>query len=274
MLFNSFQYGLFLIIVYLIYWLVLNRNFKIQNLFVLGASYFFYACWDWRFLSLIIISSAVDFFVGRNIFSTKNHRKRIFLLIFSIAVNISILGYFKYANFFIESFAQLLETAGFSTSNRSLYIILPVGISFYTFQTLSYTIDIYKKKIKPTDDIIAFFSFVSFFPQLVAGPIERASNLLPQFLEKRKFNYHRASDGLKQILWGLFKKVVIADTLAGFVDHIFNNWETLPGNILFIGVIYFAFQIYCDFSGYSDIAIGTARLLSFDLMRNFAYPYS
>lgn len=206
-------------------------------------------------------------------FKTPNALKRKLFLIMSLVVNLGLLGFFKYYNFFIDSFIHSFASIGIELSPYTLQVILPVGISFYTFQTLSYTIDVYRKNIEPTKDIVAFFAFVSFFPQLVAGPIERAKNLIPQFTIQRKFDYFKAKDGLKQILWGLFKKVLIADNIGPFVDEIFANSDIYSGSTLLLGIIYFAFQIYCDFSGYSDIAIGTAKLFGFDLMRNFAYPY-
>jgi len=273
MLFNSIDFAIFLPVIFIIYWFVVNKNLALQNLMILIASYVFYGWWDWRFLSLIFISSITDYTIGIGLNKTKSIKKRKLLLSISLLINLGLLGFFKYFNFFIDSFIDLFTTFGFSINARSLNIILPVGISFYTFQTLSYTIDIYRSKIEPTKDIIAFFAFVSFFPQLVAGPIERAANLLPQFKEKRFFEYDKAVDGLRQILWGLFKKIVIADSCAKNVDFIFANYHTLSGSILFLGTIYFAFQIYGDFSGYSDIAIGTARLFGFDIMRNFACPY-
>ena len=224
-------------------------------------------------MTLIIISSFADYFIGLKIYQSNNDNKCKLLLLLSVLINIGFLGYFKYFNFFIDNFTEAFTFFGITISANRLNIILPVGISFYTFQTLSYTIDIYKNKLKPAKDIISFFAFVSFFPQLVAGPIERAINLLPQFYTKRKFSYSSATNGLRQILWGLFKKIVIADNLAVFVNDIFNNSTDYSGSTLLIGGIFFAFQIYCDFSGYSDIAIGTGRLFGFNLMRNFAFPY-
>ncbi len=275
MLFNSFTFALFLPLVFFLYWFGFQKNLKLQNLFLLVSSYIFYGWWDWRFLTLIFISSLVDFFIGGLIFRNKHAGKRKFLLIISLLTNLGILGFFKYYNFFIDSLIAASDQMGIQMNTSTLHIILPVGISFYTFQTLSYAIDVYKKKIKPTSDVVAFFAFVSFFPQLVAGPIERASNLLPQFNLKRSFNNELAKDGLRQILWGLIKKVVVADTLAIQVDQIFNaaNYNSTPGITLFFGAIFFSFQIYCDFSGYSDIAIGVARLFGFRLMRNFAFPF-
>ena len=273
MLFNSLEFGLFLLIVFILYWFVANNNLKIQNCLLLGASYFFYGWWDWRFLLLIIISSFIDYFIGVFLISENLEKRRKRLLVLSIFVNLGLLGFFKYYNFFIDSFTESFTFFGSTINPNRLSIILPVGISFYTFQTLSYTIDVYKKKLKPTRDIISFFAFVSFFPQLVAGPIERATNLLPQFFVKRKFDYSKSVDGLRQILWGFFKKIVIADNCAVYVNDIFENYTIYPSSLLAIGAVLFAFQIYCDFSGYSDIAIGTARLFGFNLMQNFSFPY-
>ena len=273
MLFNSLEFGLFLPIVFILYWFVANNNLKIQNCLLLVASYFFYGWWDWRFLSLIILSSFIDYFIGVFLISENREKRRKLLLLLSIFVNLGLLGFFKYYNFFIDSFTDSFTFFGSTINPNRLSIILPVGISFYTFQTLSYTIDVYKKKLAATKDVISFFAFVSFFPQLVAGPIERATNLLPQFFNKRKFDYSKSVDGLRQILWGFFKKVVIADNCAVYVNNIFENYATYPSSLLLLGVVFFAFQIYCDFSGYSDIAIGTARLFGFNLMQNFAFPY-
>ena len=273
MLFNSLEFLIFFPIVFVLYWFVFQKNKVSRNIFILAVSYFFYGWWDWRFLLLIAFSSTLDFFIGLNIEKSNKQSTKKLLLYASLLVNLGLLGYFKYANFFIDSFSDLLTTIGFQANYSSLQIILPVGISFYTFQTLSYTIDIYRGNLKASKDPIAFFAFVSFFPQLVAGPIERASNLLPQFFESRNFDFEKAKDASRQILWGFFKKMVIADTCARHADFIFNNHDSLPASILILGVIYFAFQIYGDFSGYSDIAIGTARLLGFDLMINFRLPY-
>ncbi len=273
MLFNSIDFALFLPIVFLLYWFVVNRNLREQNLLLLIASYVFYGWWDWRFLSLIVFSSLVDFFIGKSLRNEEKQSKRKLLLWTSIIVNLGFLGFFKYYNFFLENFIDAFKFFGHDIGASSLNIILPVGISFYTFQTLSYTIDVYRKKLEPTSDIIEFAAFVSFFPQLVAGPIERASNLLPQFYKKREFQIHQAIDGLRQILWGLFKKVVIADNCAEYANLMFNSSDAYGGSSLLLGAIFFSFQIYGDFSGYSDIAIGTARLFGFDLMRNFAFPY-
>ncbi|MCB0804354.1 MAG: MBOAT family protein [Bacteroidales bacterium] len=273
MLFNSIDFAVFLPVVFLLYWFVTNKNLKIQNALLLVASYVFYGWWDWRFLSLIVFSSIVDYWVGISIEKTENTAKRKALLTTSILVNIGFLGFFKYFNFFSESFADAFTLLGNSFEPARLNIILPVGISFYTFQTLSYSIDVYKRKLKPTHDPVAFFAFVSFFPQLVAGPIERATNLLPQFYRKRTFEYDKAVDGLKQMLWGFFKKIVIADNCAMFANDFFSNYTEYSGSTLLLGALFFTFQIYGDFSGYSDIAIGTSRLFGFNIMRNFAYPY-
>ena len=274
MLFNSYEFFIFLPIVFFLYWFVFKNNLKFQNTLILLASYVFYSWWDWRFLSLIIISTIIDYLIGLKIYKSNDlHIKRYYLL-FSIIVNLGILGFFKYYNFFIDSWIILLNSVGYYPSSVwTLNVILPVGISFYTFQTMSYSLDIYYNKLKPTRDIISFAAFVSFFPQLVAGPIERASNLIPQILNKRTFKYNNGVQGLRLILWGMFKKVVVADSLSLQVDYCFNNYHTLNGGLLFLGLIYFSFQIYCDFSGYSDIAIGTAKLFGIDLMKNFKYPY-
>ena len=273
MLFNSYQFGFFLPLVFLLYWFVFNRSIKVQNFFLLLAGYIFYGWWDWRFLFLIAFSTLFDFSIGILLEQTINNYKRKWLFATSCVVNIGLLGFFKYFNFFIDNAMLAFEGIGYHISPISLKIILPVGISFYTFQSLSYTTDVFKRKLKPTRDFISFAAFISFFPQLVAGPIERAYNLLPQFHNKRVFDLNLAVKGMRQILWGLFKKIVIADTLGGYVDTIFSNYESLPGSTLMLGAIYFSVQIYCDFSGYSSIAIGTARLFGFKLLQNFNYPY-
>ncbi len=272
MLFNSFEFLLFLPIVFALYWFVF-KNLKIQNLFILAASYFFYAWWDWRFLFLIIFSTIVDYFLGLFLDKQLNISKRKLLLYVSLFVNLGFLGVLKYYNFFIDSFIDAFSFFEITLSVNTLHIILPVGISFYTFQTLSYTIDVYRKKIEPTRDFIAFAAFVTFFPQLVAGPIERATHLLPQFYKKRIFNYENSVTGIRLILWGFFQKIVIADGCAPYVNDIFENFENYSSATLVFGSILFSFQIYGDFAGYSNIAIGVSRLFGFDLMRNFKYPY-
>jgi D-alanyl-lipoteichoic acid acyltransferase DltB (MBOAT superfamily) len=273
MLFNSLDFAIFLPIVFFLYWFVFKKHLKAQNALIVVASYVFYGWWDWRFLSLIAFSTLVDFLVGLRLKNEERQSRRKALLWISILVNLGFLGFFKYYNFFLESFVDAFSLMGYQFKGYSMNIILPVGISFYTFQTLSYTIDVYKRRLEPTKDLISFSAFVSFFPQLVAGPIERATNLLPQFYKKREFDYAKAVDGMRQILWGLFKKVVIADNCAETANLIFNNYQDYNGSTLLIGAIFFAFQIYGDFSGYSDIAIGTARLFGFNLMQNFATPY-
>ncbi len=273
MLFNSIDFAIFLPIVFILYWFATNKNLKLQNLLIVAASYLFYGWWDWRFLSLILFSTIVDYSVGLGLLKQENQTKRKILLWTSILVNLGFLGFFKYYNFFLDNFITAFSFFGTEIKANSLNIILPVGISFYTFQTLSYSIDVYKRKLEPTKDFIAFSAFVSFFPQLVAGPIERATHLLPQFYKKRTFDYSKAVDGMRQILWGLFKKIVIADNCAEYANLIFNNSADYSGSTLVLGALFFTFQIYCDFSGYSDIAIGTSRLFGFDLMRNFNFPY-
>ncbi|PNQ72101.1 membrane-bound O-acyltransferase family protein [Hanstruepera neustonica] len=273
MLFNSLDFAVFLPIVFVLYWFVFKTSLKLQNLLIVLASYVFYGWWDWRFLSLILFSSVLDYVIGIYISQTTLPSKRKALLFTSVFFNIGLLGFFKYYNFFVDSFVSSFSFFGWTIQPNTLNIILPVGISFYTFQTLSYSIDIYRNKLQPTRNFIGFAAFVSFFPQLVAGPIERATHLLPQFYNKRLFNYHKAVDGLRQILWGMFKKVVIADNCARYVNMIFDDYTSYSGSTLFLGVFLFAFQIYGDFSGYSDIAIGTARLFGFELKQNFAFPY-
>ena len=273
MLFNSVDFAIFLPIVFILYWFVTNRNIKLQNFLIINASYLFYGWWDWRFLSLILFSSLVDYFVGLGLLKQENKIKRKVLLWTSIIVNIGILGFFKYYNFFIDNFTTAFSFFGTEIKANSLNVILPVGISFYTFQTMSYSIDVYKRKLEPTKDFFAFSAFVCFFPQLVAGPIERATHLLPQFYKKRTFDYSKAVDGMRQILWGLFKKIVIADNCATYANLIFDNSTVYSGSTLVLGALFFTFQIYGDFSGYSDIAIGTSRLFGFDLKRNFNFPY-
>lgn len=273
MLFNSLDFAVFLPIVFFLYWFVFKDNLKSQNILILVASYFFYGWWDWRFLALIAFSTLVDYIVGIQLDKNENPNTRKGLLALSLLVNIGFLGFFKYYNFFLHNFITAFTFMGMPVKTNTLNIILPVGISFYTFQTISYSIDIYRKKLRATKDFVAFSAFVSFFPQLVAGPIERASNLLPQFFKERKFDYIQATDGLRQILWGLFKKVVIADNCAEIANTIFNNSSDYEGSTLLLGAVFFTFQIYGDFSGYSDIAIGTSRLFGFGLKQNFAFPY-
>jgi len=273
MLFNSISFGIFLPIVFFLYWFGTRGSLRLQNVLLLVSSYFFYACWDYRFLFLLVFSTLLDYFTGIKIHEAKNMASRRFWLWLSITVNLGFLGVFKYYNFFAHSFAEGLSLLGMKVNPGTLNVILPVGISFYTFHGLSYVIDLYKDRIKPERNFIDYSVFVSFFPLLVAGPIERATHLLPQILKKREFNYAKAIDGLRQILWGLFKKIVIADNCAEFANDIFNHSGDHTGSTLVLGALFFTFQIYCDFSGYSDIALGTARLFGIDLLRNFAFPY-
>lgn len=271
MLFNSLEFIIFLVIVFLIYW-KLDR--KKQNLFILIASYVFYGWWNWRFLFLIFASSSISFFFGKKIHNASNEFRRKLYLISSIVISLSILGFFKYFNFFTESLGNLfLHMGAEPISITTLNIILPIGISFYTFKEISYAIDIYWRKISAADNFIEFLAFVSFFPQLVAGPIDRAQNFLVQFKQERIFDLKDSVDGCRQILWGFFKKIFIADTLAVAVNNTYSNLYSVSGNQLLIAAVLFAFQLYCDFSGYSDIAIGTAKLFGFKLMGNFNYPY-
>ncbi len=273
MYFNSVSFFIFLISVFLFYWFAVRKSQKTGNAILLAASYIFYGWWDWRFLILIIISSTTDYLIGKQLFKQALETKRKQLLFISIFINIGMLFFFKYFNFFIDSFETLLGFSSNQNQWNALNIILPVGISFYTFQTLSYTIDIYNRKTAPTTSVLTFFTFVAFFPQLVAGPIERAKRLIPQFEKKSKFSYDQATSGLKLILYGLFKKMVIADQLATLVNAVYSSPQNFGSFELILATLFFGFQIYCDFSGYSDIAIGTARLFGIELMINFRTPY-
>lgn len=272
MLFNSFEFLIFFPIIFTGYWL-LNKDLKKQNILLLLSSYIFYAWWDWRFLSLIIVSSFIDFTAGSKIFNSKTKKQRKNWLLVSLIANLGLLSFFKYYNFFAESFADLANVFGWQPDDLTLNIILPVGISFYTFQTLSYTIDIYRKQFQPTNDIISFFTYISFFPQLVAGPIERASNLLPQIEKKRIFKKEWFNEGVIQILVGLFRKIVIADTIGAYVDTVYGGIEIYNSTTIILATFFYAFQIYYDFAGYSDIAIGTAKLIGFKFNQNFNLPY-
>jgi len=273
MLFNSISFAIFLPIVFFLYWFMTNKNLKLQNLLLLVASYYFYACWDWRFMFLLMFSTFLDYYTGLKIEESKNQNLRKLWLWLSVGINLGFLGFFKYYNFFAENFAEMLQNFGLQVNPWTLKVILPVGISFYTFHGLSYVLDIYFKRIKAERNFVEYAVFVSFFPLLVAGPIERATHLLPQIKVKREFSYEKAVDGMRQILWGLFKKMVIADNCAVFANQIFANSATASGSELVLGALFFTFQIYGDFSGYSDIALGTARLFGIDLLRNFAFPY-
>ncbi|MFM7234491.1 MAG: MBOAT family O-acyltransferase [Flavobacteriales bacterium] len=273
MLFNSIEFLIFLPVVFCLYWFAANKHLKIQNTLLLVASYFFYSCWDWRFLFLLIFSTLLDFYTGLKMQHAGDARRKKFWFWLSISVNISFLGVFKYYNFFADSFAKAISTCGFEIHPATLSIILPVGISFYTFHGLSYVIDIYKNRIKAENSFIEYAVFVSFFPLLVAGPIERATHLLPQIKRNRIFEYSKAVDGMRQIVWGFFKKIVIADSCAEYADMMFNNTADQSGSNLIMGAIFFSIQIYGDFSGYSDIALGTARLFGIELLQNFSFPY-
>jgi len=273
MLFNSSTFFVFLVLIFVVFWKTVRVSPRFGNLVLLAGSYIFYGWWDWRFLILIIVSSAADFFIGARIHTSKISRNRKILLVASLIINIGMLFFFKYFNFFIDSFKVLFSPFIETGQWNSLNVILPVGISFYTFQTLSYTIDIYNEKIEPTKSALTFFTFVAFFPQLVAGPIERAGNLIPQFEAKRSFSYVQGTKGLKLILWGLFKKMVIADQLAVVVNAVYSSPENYNGWGIVLATFLFGFQIYSDFSGYSDIAIGTSRLFGIELMTNFQTPY-
>ena len=273
MLFNSFHFALFLPVVFIAYWLLLRRNMRAQNILLLVASYYFYACWDWRFLFLLIFSTLLDYYSGRIIEHSTSQKVRRISFWISVVVNLGFLGVFKYYNFFAQSLADGLATVGWQVSPTLLNIILPVGISFYTFHGLSYVVDVYNRRITSERNFIDYAVFVSFFPLLVAGPIERATHLLPQIKSPRQFSFDKSADGMRQILWGLFKKVVIADNCAEFANIAFNNSDQFHGVTLILGACFFAIQIYGDFSGYSDIALGTARLFAIELLRNFAFPY-
>lgn len=272
MLFNSLVFMLFLPIVFGIYW-ALAKQLRWQNLWIFATSLFFYGWWDWRFLSLLIFTMTNDFLLGWWIDKTEQGKKRKWLLVFSIISNIGVLCVFKYYNFFLQSWADLWALFDVKISFTYWQMILPIGISFYTFHSLSYTIDIYRRKLIHTKDYIAFGAFITFFPQLVAGPIARATQLLPQFMQLKKFNFEYAKDGFRQMLWGLFKKVVVADTLAMFVDDIFSHQQQMPGSMMWLGSLYFAIQVYADFSGYSDMAIGIAKMFGISLMKNFSLPF-
>ncbi len=273
MLFNSIEFAIFLPIIFALYWFVDPKSVRVQNILLLVASYYFYACWDWRFLFLLVFSTLLDYYTGIKMHEASTVKLKKIWLWISIGINLGFLGVFKYYNFFATSFESALSEIGVHVNLWTIQVILPVGISFYTFHGLSYVIDIYKNKIKPERNFIDYTLFVSFFPLLVAGPIERATHLLPQIQRERTFDYTKAIDGLRQILWGLFKKVVIADQCAIYANQIFSNASDYSGSTLLLGALFFTFQIYGDFSGYSDIAIGTAKLFGIDLLRNFAFPY-
>ncbi|MDP9080729.1 MAG: MBOAT family protein [Bacteroidota bacterium] len=273
MLFNSLSFALFLPVVFVMYWFVAGRRLQYQNILLLCASYFFYACWDWRFLFLLVFSTVLDYVTGIKMSESNSAKTKKTWFWLSVIVNLGFLGVFKYFNFFAASMAIAMANIGLHVNPWTLKVILPVGISFYTFHGLSYVIDIYKNRIPAERNFISYSLFVSFFPLLVAGPIERATHLLPQVKKARTFDYYIAADGLRQMLWGLFKKAVIADQCSEYANVIFANSANYTGSTLVLGAIFFTFQIYCDFSGYSDMALGIARLFGIDLLRNFAFPY-
>lgn len=273
MLFNSIAFGMFLPLVFLFYWFITQKNLKLQNLFLLTASWFFYGWWDWRFLIMLIALSLCNYFFGLAIEKNIEKKSRKSFLIAGIILNLGVLAVFKYFNFFVDSFIDMVSLFGYNLSKSTTHFILPLGISFYVFLALSYLIDINKRTITANKNVVEVLLSLSFFPIILAGPIQRPSLLLPQIGQKRTFSYERATDGIRQILWGLFTKVVIADNLSVYADDIFNNFDSYSGSTLLLGALFYAVQIYADFSGYSNIAIGTARLFGFNLMRNFAYPY-
>ncbi|MFD2939593.1 MBOAT family O-acyltransferase [Flavobacterium notoginsengisoli] len=273
MFFNSLAFAIFLPIVFFLYWFVFNKTKSTQNALLIVASYYFYSCWDWRFLFLLVFSTFLDYFTGIQIEKSDSDKRRKFWFWLSIIVNLGFLGIFKYYNFFASSFAEMITAFGFKTSPFLLNVILPVGISFYTFHGLSYVIDIYYKRIKAEYNFVDYSLFVSYFPLLVAGPIERATHLLPEIKVKREFDLEKAKEGVCQIVWGLVKKIVIADTCAVYANAIFDHYTSMNSFSLIMGAVYFAFQIYGDFSGYSDIALGVSKLFGLDLLRNFNYPY-
>ena len=273
MIFNSIEFIVFFIVFFVSYWFIFKGKLKQQNLLILIGSYFFYAYWDWRFLSLIVVSSLIGFYLGKLINNSSNTKIKRRLLFIGIFQGLCVLFFFKYYNFFISSFVELFSKLDITINLHTLKIILPIGISFYTFKILSYLIDIYKGKVEACNDWIAFFSYVAFFPCLTSGPIDKAKKLIPQLMNKRIFVYDQASDGLRQILWGLFKKIVIADNCATLTNYIFENHHILPASSLLIGVFFYAIQLYADFSGYTDMAIGVAKLLGFEITKNFDFPY-
>lgn len=273
MLFNSIDFAIFLPVVFVLYWGVFQRGVRLRNLFLIVTGSVFYGWWDWRFLGLLYFTAGVDYFVARGLDHTRGDSGRKWLMAASLTANLGLLGFFKYYDFFLVNFQQAFTWLGHPIDARPLHLVLPVGISFYTFQSLSYTFDVYRRQLPAVKDPFTFFAFVSFFPQLLAGPIERARNMLPQFSARRTFDETGAFDGVRQMLWGLFKKVVVADNCAAIVNPVFADHGSWPGGTLLVALVLFAFQIYGDFSGYSDIAIGGARLFGFNLMRNFATPY-
>ena len=273
MFFNSFHFALFLPLIFILYWFVFNKSKSTQNFLLICASYYFYSCWNWHFLFLLVFSTLLDYFAALQIEKSKTAKRSKIILWICVSINLGFLGVFKYYNFFADSFSALLASCGVNASPVLLNIILPVGISFYTFHGLSYIIDIYYKRIKAEPNFIDYSLFVSYFPLLVAGPIERATHLLPQIKVKRNFDFDKAKQGIYQIIWGLVKKIVIADSCAVYANQIFDHYQNMNSLSLILGTVYFAFQIYGDFSGYSDIALGTSKLFGIDLLKNFDFPY-
>ncbi|MBG6133668.1 D-alanyl-lipoteichoic acid acyltransferase DltB (MBOAT superfamily) [Aquimarina sp. EL_43] len=273
MVFNSLDFVVFIIPVFLLYWLVFNRSKVYQNIFLLGASLFFYTWADWRFLALLIGSTLINYYLGLKIFRTPEDRKKSIFLYIGLVFNVGLLLYFKYFNFFYEGFYEILNAFGSESTYNSLVILLPLGISFFTFQTLGYLIDVYNEEIEPSENLLEFSVFVTFFPKILSGPIERASSLIPQIQEKRVISYEVSVDGLRQILWGLFAKIVVAENCALIANPIFNNYENESGSTLLLGTFFYAIQLYADFSGYSNMAIGVSKLFGIQLMRNFSTPF-
>ena len=273
MIFNSIPFAIFFIVFFLLYWLLFKQNLKLQNLLLLAGSYFFYGWWDWRFLSLLIGSSALNYYLGIAIANSTDEKKRKLLLYTGILSGLAGLVFFKYYNFFITSFAEAFGAINIHLSVHTLQLILPLGISFYTFRTMSYLLDADKNKIQPTRDWVVFFTYVSFFPGLISGPIDKGQLLLPQLEKKREFNTIQITDGMRQILWGLFKKIVVADNCAEIANQIFDNYVNLPASSLVLGALFYTFQLYADFSGYSDMAVGFARMLGFTITKNFNFPF-
>lgn len=273
MIFNSIPFAVFFTCFFVLYWFVFKQNLKLQNLLVLAGSYFFYGWWDWRFLALLIGSSLLNYYLGLRIAQTTNTKHRKWLLYTGLLQGLAGLIFFKYYNFFITSFAEAFSVFNIKLHVQTLQLILPLGISFYTFRTISYLLDVDKNKIQPTKDWVVFFSFVAFFPGLISGPIDKAKLLIPQLEKTRVFNYAQITDGMRQILWGLFKKIVVADNCAEIANQIFDNYKNLPASSLALGALFYTFQLYADFSGYSDMAVGFARLLGFNITKNFNFPF-
>jgi alginate O-acetyltransferase complex protein AlgI len=273
MLFNSIDFAIFIAIFFLLYWFAAQKNLRFQNILLLVACYFFYAWWDWRFLSLLIASSLLNYYLGIQIAKSTNDKRRSILVGTGLVQGIGMLFFFKYYNFFITSFQNAFSIINVHFSIHTLQLILPLGISFYTFRTISYILDINNEEIKPTTNWVAFFTYVAFFPSLISGPIDRAKLLIPQLEKKRTFDYNQVTDGMRQILWGLFKKLVVADNCAVITNQVFDNYATLPASSLVMGAMFYSFQVYADFSGYSDMAIGVARLLGFNITKNFNFPF-